>query len=321
MEEISKPDATISEAENKNKKSRKPRTEAQMLAFKKCVENRKANIAKRKQGLDTNTSSTLHPENIIVKTVEQLKKQMEEQNRRMEEYKESIRREYEEKIRQNTFSSSSHDDQDVMMDTQAEDHHHHQQQMQQTRAQPVRFQHQHQPQAQAQAQAQNTYGHNHNQNRIHNVRINNQDDIAFFDPTSSVANTSRKRDVRGMDPYHDEKQGMLEKIYARNTNAYRQQLMEQQQKMRMASEDSIQILAPHQSMAAMAMEVDGSRAAQSVNVNANANANANAGDALGKEPVKPSLDRWDPVENMKAMIRGQKGKYIGFNGIASKFRR
>lgn len=54
---------------------------------------------------------------------------------------------------------------------------------------------------------------------------------------------NRKRDIRGMDPYVDEKRGMMEKIYTRNVNVMRQQQMDALNSNRMSDENSVQLLS------------------------------------------------------------------------------
>lgn len=285
MEEITKETATISEPA----KAKKPRTAAQMEAFKKCVANRKANIDKRKS-LSANTNTESKPAGqvavapasvdstaqIVAKQVEELKKQMEENNRAIEEYKEHIRREYEAKHLANNSIQAYHSpdiDIDNVGGMEIDE-------LPQSKPIPM-----HAPKP----SASYTYRPQHVN------RGGYADDVGFYDPSTAQ---SRKRDIRGMDPYADEKRGMLEKIYARNTNAYRQNLIEQQRRSKMASEDSIQILAPRiQQQQQQQQEM---QEMQEMREN---------------QASTPSVDRWDPVENMKAMIRGEKGKYTPFNGI------
>jgi len=281
MEEITKETPTISEvskAENVKVKVKKPRTPAQLEAFKKCVANRKANIDKRKSSSTPSqaaTSQTLTQTVVgdqssasFAKQVEELRKQMEANNKAIEEYKERIKQEYESKYAANNSYHTHDQDVHVGMDVD-------------------------EPEI---ARPAHSLTHSRTVHALPtNRRAGYAEDVMFYDPMSNVSN-NRKRDIRGMDPYADEKQGMLEKIYARNTNAYRQNLMEQQRRTRMATEDSIQILAPRV-QSSSSQQVQQSEHVQDV------------------QPSTPSVDRWDPIENMKAMIRGDKGKYIGFNGV------
>lgn len=126
-----------------------------------------------------------------------------------------------------------------------------------------------------------------------------------YNITSQIQNTaSRKRDVRGMDPYADEKQGMMEKIYARQTNQYKQQMMEQERRKIMADENSIQILNGDSQM-----QIDSS------------SSNANT--------YHRNTDRFAPVEQMSTMIKSasntiqaRRNNAVAFNGLrmASRFR-
>lgn len=54
-----------------------------------------------------------------------------------------------------------------------------------------------------------------------------------------------KRDIRGMDPYADERQGMIEKVYARNVNYEKQRELDRMNHRRYADENSIQLLNHH----------------------------------------------------------------------------
>lgn len=269
MEEITKESASIT-------KQKKPRTEKQLEAFKKCVANRKANIDKRKSGSSAVTSTAVPtaPAAIVDTTqtllqIQQLKKQMEEQNRSLEEYKAKLQREYEERLNRPSLPTINEHIVDVDNDDDGGDD--------SMQVEPVRPKHLQQ---------------------IHRAPIQRSlptarvrtGEIGFYDQSASNFNFNGKRDVRGMDPYADEKQGMLEKLYARNTNIYKQKVMDQQQRRMLAHEDSIQILAPHQDVT--------------------------MGENVQDPALQPpSVDRWNPIENMKALIRGEKTKYIGFNGV------
>lgn len=295
MEEISKDDSSLS----KSGKVKKARSAAQMEAFKKCNANRKANIEKRKLGIveKIDVASVSIPVSTkaedsssavaIANQVEELRKQMEANNRAIEDYKERLRMQYEDKYNmdqkmQNQRQKHRMDEDQNRMEIDEPEHAH---EYEQEYEEVKRI---HPPPQQQQHHHQIPY-----RPPIVNTRVGYADSIAFYNPNIANQNQNRKRDIRGMDPYADEKRSMLEKIYTRNTNTYRQNLLEQQRKLRMAGEDSIQILASKvqqqpepQSQMQMQMQMDV---------------------VPSKEPAStPTVDRWDPVENMKALIRGGK---------------
>jgi hypothetical protein len=109
-------------------------------------------------------------------------------------------------------------------------------------------------------------------------------------------NSVSKRDIREMDQYIDEKQGMMERIYTRNVNNDRQRQMEESKRYRNTDVDSIQLLP------------------QTNGINTNS---------------RVDVDRNAPVENMKNMIRStqftssaRKQNAVAFNGyrVATRLR-
>jgi hypothetical protein len=110
---------------------------------------------------------------------------------------------------------------------------------------------------------------------------------------------SRKRDIRGMDPYVDEKRGMMEKIYARNVNVMRQQQMDALNSNRMSDENSVQLLSSNSAYPNM--------------------------DEYGE---RVNNDRQAPVDKMVDMIRSssftsnaRKQTALAFNGVRMASRR
>lgn len=110
---------------------------------------------------------------------------------------------------------------------------------------------------------------------------------------------NRKRDVRGMDPYVDEKRGMMEKIYTRNVNVMRQQQMDALNSNRMSDENSVQLLSSN-----------------------------SAYPNMDEYSERVNNDRQAPVDKMVDMIRSssftsnaRKQSALAFNGVRVASRR
>ncbi len=228
MEEISKNDAPISKAEAKVKK---PRTEKQIEAFKRCAEKRKQKFLERKQtqttaAKDQDQYQDQKPASSIkVEDTHQNDhyKNLAEQIELLKNQVSSMKQEKEK--RQVTFlppimEEAMEIDEPIPIPVPQHQYqqHQHQQRTAAQRSSPVQI-----PQRKSvqfgQGMAYNVYD------------------------GSSDYERNRKRDVRGMDPYIDEKQGMMEKIYSRNVNQMKQQQMDALNANRMSDENSVQLLS------------------------------------------------------------------------------
>ncbi len=229
MEEISKNDAPISKAEAKVKK---PRTEKQIEAFKRCAEKRKQKFLERKQIQTTAAKDQDQDQYQDQKPASSIKVEDTHQNDHYKNLAEQIEllknqvssMKQEKEKRQMTFLPPIMEEAmeiDEPMPIPVPQH---------------QYQHQHQQRTAAQ--------------RSSPVQIPQRKSVQFgqgmaynvYDGSSDYER-NRKRDVRGMDPYIDEKQGMMEKIYSRNVNQMKQQQMDALNANRMSDENSVQLLS------------------------------------------------------------------------------
>ena len=233
MEEISKNDAPISKAEAKVKK---PRTEKQIEAFKRCAEKRKQKFLERKQTQTIAAKDQDQYQYQDQKPASSIKVEDTHQNDHYKNLAEQIEllknqvssMKQEKEKRQVTFLPP------IMEEAMEID-------------EPIPIpipipvpQHQYQHQHQQRTAAQ----------RSSPVQIPQRKSVQFgqgmaynvYDGSSDYER-NRKRDVRGMDPYIDEKQGMMEKIYSRNVNKMKQQQMDALNANRMSDENSVQLLS------------------------------------------------------------------------------
>jgi hypothetical protein len=233
MEEISKNDAPISKAAAAAAKVKKPRTEKQIEAFKRCAEKRKQKFLERKQTQTTAAKDQDQHQDQYQdqKPASSIKVEDAHQNDHYKNLAEQIEllknqvssMKQEKEKRQATFlppimEEAMEIDEPIPIPVpQHQYQHQHQQRTAAQRSSPVQI-----PQRKSvqfgQGMAYNVYDGSSNYER------------------------NRKRDVRGMDPYIDEKQGMMEKIYSRNVNQMKQQQMDALNANRMSDENSVQLL-------------------------------------------------------------------------------
>lgn len=264
MEEISKENATIS----KPTKEKKARSQKQIEAFKLCAERRKQKLLEKKQNptstvvshpVINQTTSSEHEYKKLAEQIEMLKNQVVD----MKQSKQRI-----------MMPVINEESMDVDVDESTP----------YVAPQRVQFRQQ-EPQEQQERQQQ--------------FQFQRRQDMIGKGLGYSVHNqyqnsNNRKRDVRGMDPYIDEKQGMMEKIYSRNVNQMKQKQIDVMDRRRMMDDNSIQLLAPQESQAGVGVDVD----------------------------------RNAPVENMTTMIRSsaftnaaRKQSAVSFNGYRVASRR
>lgn len=296
-------------AESKNVKQKKPRTEKQMEAFRKCAEKRKQKLLDKK-----NTIATIPVDNIISASTSaesslpiQTKPALLQQDDRYERllaqmemlqnHISGVNKKLEStslvsvnnistpplanNISNNVMDTDMMDDDDDDVNT----HSHSNFSFSAPKTIPTQTQTQ----------------------TFRNANINRPvlGQGLGYNITSQIQNAaSRKRDVRGMDPYADEKQGMMEKIYARQTNQYKQQIMEQERRKMLADENSIQILNGESQM-----QIDSPSSIANT--------------------YHRNTDRFAPVEQMSTMIKSasntiqaRRNNAVAFNGLrmASRFR-
>ena len=285
-------------------KMKRPRTEKQMEAFKKCMEKRKQKLEERKNNTPpVQSQQQTHDHNLyipvkdnviyknLIEQIETLKNQVGGISKHMETTnvnnitnrdppKQQQQQQFHIHNKMDNLNNLNQSDKynDFEMEIEPP---------QPTAAMPLPM------------QAPMSHEYNNYNNFNYNVqsRQNMMRQNLGYNINSHVqqnSNQNRKRDIRGMDPYADEKQGMMEKIYTRSTNQYKQQQLELQRQNAMSDENSIQIL---------------NQAHQNRNEN--------------------FTDRSAPVENMTNMIRStsitpqaRRQSAIAFNGlrVASRFR-
>jgi hypothetical protein len=270
MEEISKENATISKPMAKEKK---PRSQKQMDAFRLCAERRKQKLLEKKQ----NVMPQLHPaqkereQNMSDQVYKNLAEQLEMLKNQVVDLKQE-KEKAKACIRMNTNAPVHL----PMIEEEPMD------------IEPQQPQHQPQHQPQYRKPQQNQFQFQKREDMF-------GQGIGYAVNNSQYQIESRKRDVRGMDPYIDEKQGMMERIYTRSVNNDRQRQMEESQRYSKVDGDSIQLLP------------------------------ATNGNSMNRVDV----DRYAPIENMKTMIRStqytsnsRKQNAVAFNGyrVASRFR-
>lgn len=202
---------------NKKIKEKKPRTEKQIEAFKRCAEKRRLKLVEKENLVETEKKEKESQQQLIqnmMDQINQLKNQVQVQ----------------------------HQQQPIQVQTQVQTQV--QPQVQPQLPQPVQVQ-------QVQQVKPAVQQYQHQQHKQHQHQSNHMDigmGLGYNVVDNVNVNATRsnnKRDIRGMDPYADERQGMMEKVYARNVNMERQREMDRvQQRTRFADENSIQLLHP-----------------------------------------------------------------------------
>lgn len=212
MEEISKESISISKPMEKEKRAR---SQKQIEAFKLCAEKRRLKLLEKKQlpsdssllaksNPNINANVRVVPENEYSKLAEEIKI-LKNQVDDMKQAKQRL------------AMAMTPINEEESMEIDETPH--------MSQASP-RYNQQYQQQ------------HNQLQRRHGAVGL----EYAMHNQQQNSSNASRKRDIRGMDPYTDEKQGMMEKIYSRNVNQMKQQQMDALISNRMIDENSVQLL-------------------------------------------------------------------------------
>lgn len=224
---------TQSESTLSKLKEKKPRSEKQMEAFKRCAEKRKQKLIERniiKQQTKSSPNADVIESNalkVIMEQINELKNQVKISNQKdIQQQQPQQQPQPQPQIHPQLQLQTMH--QDLM-----------EEEIDQKINQPLRIstastiptqQHHHQQQ------------HQRNQHQ-HYFQSNN--DVLGLGVGSGYDVTGRqKRDIRGMDPYADERQSMIEKVYARNVNIERQRELEKYNQKRFSHENSIQLLNP-----------------------------------------------------------------------------
>lgn len=241
---------TQSESTLPKLKEKKPRSEKQMEAFKRCAEKRKQKLIERniiKQQTKSSPNADVIESNalkVIMEQINELKNQVKISNQKdiqqqpqpqpqihpqlqlQTMHQDLMEEEIDQKINQPLRISTA--------STIPTQQHHHQRQ------------HQNQYQYQYQHQHQNQHQHQHqHQRNQHQHYFQSNNDVLGLGVGSGYDVTGRqKRDIRGMDPYADERQSMIEKVYTRNVNIERQRELEKYNQKRFSDENSIQLLNP-----------------------------------------------------------------------------
>lgn len=288
MEEISKENVSISKPEAKAKKER---SQKQIDAFQICVEKRKQKILEKKQGNHANEIkkdvSDESKYKALTDQIELLKSQFKVMRHPppppspipvQASLQMPMPMPMPMQMSMHTINENENENDNDAMEVD--------------RAPSSRMAIQHQQQQQQ--HQQNNYPKQPQQQVMFRKRDENVGGYGAYQSYSplSQSNTSAKRDIRAMDQYIDEKQGMMERIYTRNVNNDRQRQMEEESnRYRSSNVDSIQLLSQTNS--------------------------------------RVDVDRNAPVENMKNMIRStqftsgaRKQNAVAFNGyrVASRLR-
>lgn len=261
-------------------KEKKPRTEKQLEAFKRCAEKRKQKLLDKQNSIQVDKKEKEVNQQLLLSLMDQINQLKNEHSRVLQQSNavvESIPTPAPAAV---PLHTPINNDRDM--------HHHH---------------------------------HNHQTNTNEPVYRPYHPPNPSHQPTMMElgcgmgynVSGGRKRDVRGMDPYADERQGMMEKVYARNVNIEKQREMERMQRFRFADENSIQLLSNKQNQSTQdytypdSMEIDN-------------NQNHDVHDARGRIEMQ--------AQNMSTMIRtggltnqARKAGAIAFNGLRVASRR
>ena len=195
-------------------REKKPRTQKQIEAFKRCAEKRKQNLLNLNAAKQHQENNSVN--NSVNSDVEEYKSQVKEMLSELS----LLRKHFDERAKVKPEKEKMHVqfaddvgmDMDVDMNTEVE--------TQSQSRPPVRMQVK-TPQSLNQRQFEYGYHDHHEQ-----------------------FNSNGKRSINQMNPYDDERRGLIEKIYARNVNAERQARMDALRNTNRLNDNSIQILQP-----------------------------------------------------------------------------
>lgn len=229
-------------------KEKKPRTEKQIEAFKRCAEKRKLKLVEKENLVETEKKEKETQQQLIqsmMDQINQLKNQVQVQVQTSNQVETQVQTQVQPQVQPQQPVQ-------VKQVQQVQQF----QQVQQVKPAVQQYQHQQHKQHQHQSNHMDI-GMGLGYNVVDNVNVN-------------AARSNNKRDIRGMDPYADERQGMMEKVYARNVNMERQREMDRvQQRTRFADENSIQLLHPQPHPQYDQMEVDYNNYNYNNNINNN----------------------------------------------------
>lgn len=229
---------TQSESTLSKLKEKKPRSEKQMEAFKRCAEKRKQKLLERniiKQQTKSSPNADVIESNalkVIMEQINELKNQVKISNQKDIQQQQPQPQPHPQLQLQTMHQDLMEDEIDQKIN----------QPLRISTASTIPTQHQNQHQNQYQYQHQHQQ---HQQRNQHQHYFQSNNDVLGLGVGSGYDVTGRqKRDIRGMDPYADERQSMIEKVYTRNVNIERQRELEKYNQKRFSDENSIQLLNP-----------------------------------------------------------------------------
>lgn len=233
---------TQSESTLSKLKEKKPRSEKQMEAFKRCAEKRKQRLLERniiKQQTKSSPNADVIESNALKVIMEQI-------NELKNQVKISNQKDIQQQQPQPQPQTHSHPQLQMMHQDLMEEEIDHKinQPLRISTASTIPTQHHHQHQNQYQYQHQHQHQHQHQRNQHHHYFQSNNDVLGLGVGNGYDVTGRQKRDIRGMDPYADERQSMIEKVYTRNVNIERQRELEKYNQKRFSDENSIQLLNP-----------------------------------------------------------------------------
>ena len=236
-EAIAQSESTLSKL-----KEKKPRSEKQMEAFKRCAEKRKQKLLERniiKQQTKSSPNADVIESNALKVIMEQI-------NELKNQVKISNQKDIQQQQPQPQPQTHSHPQLQMMHQDLMEEEIDHKinQPLRISTASTIPTQHHHQHQNQYQYQHQHQHQHQHQRNQHQHYFQSNNDVLGLGVGNGYDVTGRQKRDIRGMDPYADERQSMIEKVYTRNVNIERQRELEKYNQKRFSDENSIQLLNP-----------------------------------------------------------------------------
>ena len=236
-EAIAQSESTLSKL-----KEKKPRSEKQMEAFKRCAEKRKQKLLERniiKQQTKSSPNADVIESNALKVIMEQI-------NELKNQVKISNQKDIQQQQPQPQPQTHSHPQLQMMHQDLMEEEIDHKinQPLRISTASTIPTQHHHQHQNQYQYQHQHQHQHQHQRNQHQHYFQSNNDVLGLGVGSGYDVTGRQKRDIRGMDPYADERQSMIEKVYTRNVNIERQRELEKYNQKRFSDENSIQLLNP-----------------------------------------------------------------------------
>lgn len=204
----------------KEKKEKKPRSEKQLEAFKRCAEKRRIKLLEKEQGILSEKKEKENQTNLI-------KSMMEQINQLKNQVQVQVQTQNQTQVQPQVQPQVQNQSQ-VQVESQVES----------------QVQVQVKPQVKPHFQIQShQYQHQHQHQPTH-MDLGMGLGYSVSANSNLARNNNNKRDIRGMDPFADERQGMMERVYTRNVNLERQKEMDRVRQTRFADENSIQLLQP-----------------------------------------------------------------------------